>query len=88
MNIIIPFPLERRTAKIGDVAVKLGATKTDRHARHYRELVTRALQAQLARSQVPVALHFGPIAGFWRAVDLHIARQRRENGGGRPFGAV
>ena len=74
-----PFPLRRRLAKVHGVAGKLIATKTERHARYYREQVTFALGSHLASCCVPAAMHAGEIAGFWRAVDLEAIRLRAKD---------
>ena len=72
--LILPFPLAARTAKIRDVAGKLVATKTSRHAESYRAQVTEALGVHLRSKRVPIDRHAGQINSFWHAVDLEAAR--------------
>ena len=73
---VVPFPLHRRVGKIRDVATKLQATKTDRHAEFYRAQVTHALGVHLQAKKVPYELHPGEIARFWQGVELELLRRQ------------
>ncbi|WP_336067221.1 DUF6074 family protein [Nitratireductor rhodophyticola] len=82
--LLIAFPLHRRTGKIRDVARKLLAKSTDRHADCYRRQVTDALDRNLLRLGVENAQISKQIGSFWRAVDLEISRisYRKQGPGG------
>jgi hypothetical protein len=71
---LMAFPLHRRIGKVRDVASKLLAKTTARHADSYREQVTSALTAQMDRVGVPETQQAGQLVAFWRAVDCEVAR--------------
>lgn len=83
--IVLPFPLVARVGRIRDVAAKLLATKSARHAESYRAQVTEALRVNLTGKRVPAELHAAELRQFWQAVDLEVARllnpPRRSPGG-------
>lgn len=82
---VLPFPLVARVGKIRDVATKMVATKSPRHAESYRAQVTEALRVNLTSKRVPTELQASELRQFWRAVDLEVARllnpSRRPGGG-------
>lgn len=82
--LLIAFPLHRRTGKIRDVARKLLAKNTDRHADSYRRQVTDALDRKLLRLGMEKTQISKQIGSFWRAVDLEISRisYRKQGPGG------
>jgi len=84
--VVASFPQDRRRAKVMDVATKLLATKTARHAAHYRDQVTDAMHVHLSSRRVPAEQHREQIRRFWVAVDCEVAR--RINGRQRPGGAA
>ncbi|RWC38329.1 DUF6074 family protein [Mesorhizobium sp.] len=71
----IPFPLTRRVGKIRDVATKMMAKSTDRHAESYRDQVTVALLSHLTRIGVPQADQDKQLSTFWAAVQTEVIRQ-------------
>lgn len=73
---VVVFPLAARRGKVRDVARKLMATRTDRHADSYRNQVTEALRVHLRAKHVPTEQHNREIGAFWRAVALELARQQ------------
>lgn len=83
----VPFPLARRRSKVVDVATKMVATKSRRHAEFYRAQVTEALQVHLRSRGVPAELWLGEIARFWQAVGLEVLR-RRGRASGSPRGGA
>ncbi|RUV69094.1 MAG: hypothetical protein EOR30_24120 [Mesorhizobium sp.] len=72
---VIAFPLIRRMGKIRDVATKMLAKSTDRHAESYRDQVTAALLSHLTRIGVPQAQQGKQLTTFWAAVQTEIIRQ-------------
>ena len=84
--LISPFPQERRTAKVRDVATKLLAKTTSRAVEHYRAQVSGAMEGHLRSRRVPAEQHRELIRKFWVAVDCEVAR--RVNGRQRPGGAA
>jgi len=83
---VSPFPQERRTAKVRDVATKLLSKTTSRAIEHYRAQVSGAMAGHLRSRRVPAERHPELIRRFWVAVDCEVAR--RVNGRQRPGGAA
>jgi hypothetical protein len=71
---VIAFPSQHRIGKIRDVAAKILATKSAKHANYYRDQVGAAMAANLRSKRVAEAAIGGEISRFWRAVDLELAR--------------
>lgn len=83
--LILAFPLNARVGKIRDVAAKLVATKTTKHAEHYRHQVSEAMGVHLRSRRVPLERHADLVRRFWTAVDCEVARRlngRRRGPGG------
>ncbi|TGS95277.1 hypothetical protein EN814_16380 [Mesorhizobium sp. M2D.F.Ca.ET.171.01.1.1] len=72
---VIAFPLIQRTGKIRDVATKMLAKTTDRHAESYRDQVTAALVSQFDRLGVVEHERDRQVTQFWAAVQTEIIRQ-------------
>ncbi|WP_245500103.1 DUF6074 family protein [Mesorhizobium sp. M4B.F.Ca.ET.089.01.1.1] len=72
---IIPFPLVQRTGKIRDVATKMLAKTTERHAESYRDQVTAALLSHMMRLGVAEHERDRQLGQFWSAVQAEIIRQ-------------
>ena len=83
---IIAFPLVSRVGKIRDVAEKMLAKSTDRHAASYRDQVTSALLNHLTRLGVPEMQQDEQLGAFWEAVQAEIIRQTYR--GQRPGGGA
>ncbi|QND57879.1 DUF6074 family protein [Mesorhizobium huakuii] len=71
---VIPFPLIRRVGKIRDVASKMLAKSTDRHAESYRDQVTTGLVGHLNRLGIPEQERDEQLGQFWSAVQSEIIR--------------
>lgn len=82
---IIPFPLTRRVGRIREVAAKMLAKSTDRHAESYRDQVTAGLMGHLTRIGLPEQEKAKHLDQFWKAVQAEIARQRPHS---RPGGSA
>jgi hypothetical protein len=72
---VVLFPLASRTAKVRDVATKMIAKATDRHAVYYREQVNDALRLQLERRGVSADDCARELTAFWEAVRCEILAQ-------------
>ncbi|RWC23230.1 MAG: hypothetical protein E5V21_22020 [Mesorhizobium sp.] len=72
---VIAFPLILRVGKIRDVATKMLAKSTDRHAESYRDQVTAALLCHLSRIGIPQGEQDKQLTTFWSAVQTEIIRQ-------------
>lgn len=81
---VIAFPLIHRVGKIRDVASKMLAKSTDRHAESYRDQVTTGLLGHLARLGMPEHERDEQLGAFWTAVDIEIIRLTYR--GSRPGG--
>lgn len=71
-SVVVCFPMRNRIGKIRDVARKLLAAKSSRHAMNYRQQVTDGLARSL--KHVPSERHQRHLADFWIAVDLEVSR--------------
>lgn len=71
---VIAFPLIQRTGKIRDVAAKMLAKTTDRHAESYRDQVTAAVVSQFNRLGVTEVERDRQLTQFWHAVQAEIIR--------------
>lgn len=71
---IIIFPMDRRTGRIREVAVKMLDKPTDRAASSYRDQVTTALLKHLNRMGVSDAKRCEQLVAFWRAVEAEMIR--------------
>lgn len=83
---VIPFPLARQGGRVGDVARKLRAKTTDKHADYYRGQVTDALVKRFLRWGVPDHVVDEQVGAFWTAVEWEMARLTYR--GQRPGGAA
>ena len=83
---LLAFPLHRRVGKVRDVAGKMLAKTTDRHAQFYRDQVTSALLNHLERLGVPRCEQEGQTSAFWNAVQAEMIGQTHR--GQRPGGSA
>ena len=81
---VIAFPLVSRVGRIREVAAKVLAKSTDRHAESYRDQVTTGLLGHLGRLGIPEAEQDQQLGQFWSAVEAEIIRQTYQ--GQRPGG--
>ncbi|MFK0693084.1 DUF6074 family protein [Mesorhizobium sp. IMUNJ 23033] len=72
---VIAFPLTARIGRIREVASKMLAKSTDRHAESYRDQVTTGLLGHLTRLGIPEPEQDEQIGAFWSAVQAEIFRQ-------------
>ena len=72
---ILPFPMSKRTGKIRDVAAKLLAKSTERHADYYRKQVNESLAAGFERIGIAADEQERQIADFWQRVEAEMRRQ-------------
>ncbi|PBB20564.1 hypothetical protein CK219_05350 [Mesorhizobium sp. WSM4313] len=72
---VIAFPLIRRIGRIREVAGKMLAKSTDRHAESYRDQVTTGLLGHMTRLGIPEREQDEQLGAFWAAVQAEIIRQ-------------
>ena len=75
---VVAFPMARRIGKIRDVAGKMLAKTTERHAAYYRGQVTAALKDQLARLGLPDPDWDRELSAFWKRVQAEMIRMTFE----------
>lgn len=75
---LVPFPLARRVGKIRDVAGKMLAKSTDRHAVYYRSQITAAFKEQLGRLRLSDVERDRELAAFWEQVRAEMIRMTFE----------
>lgn len=86
---IIAFPLEHRVGKVRDVARKLLAKTTERHADYYASQIEDALRHHLSKAGVSQIEQDRQICAFWGKVNAEIARlTHRGTGSNDPRGAA
>ena len=73
---VIVFPMKNRVGRVKNVAARMLAKTTERHAEFYREQVTSALVASLKRLGIADAEHGEHLIAFWSAVDAEMVRLR------------
>jgi hypothetical protein len=83
---VVAFPLIRRIGKIRDVASKMLAKSTDRHAESYRDQVTTGLLGHLTRLGISEREQDEQIGAFWSAVQAEMIRLTYR--GQRPGGSA
>ncbi|AZO39644.1 MAG: hypothetical protein EOS81_10680 [Mesorhizobium sp.] len=84
---VIAFPLVSRVGRIREVATKMLAKSTDRHAESYRDQVTTGLLGHLGRLGISESEQDEQLGAFWAAVQAEIIRQTYQ-GGQQPGGSA
>lgn len=83
---VIVFPLDRRVGRVRDVAKKMAAKSSDRHAEHHRDQVTGALLTQMQRIGLGEEEQNAQLEEFWQSVQAEMIRQVFK--GSRPGGSA